>query len=210
LLLGIGVSLGLGFVTLYLLIVQEILNLSLLSVSGLGPLFSWLESNFGYSLVLFTVTFMLYLYSLGQLKQRIDGGRPPEEVAQMEHLTDVWTGLFFGIGVIWTAIGMRAALLHALGNTGAGQEPDAFAMLQRLVEGGILTALSTTILGGAGGYLMRLVKTFYVGVRLSRFYDEQERYQGRKVEALLTEISSQGRRTAAATGTPSGSPGESS
>jgi len=186
LLLGIGVSLGLGFVTLYLLIVQEILNLSLLSVSGLGPLFSWLESNFGYSLVLFTVTFMLYLYSLGQLKQRIDGGRPPEEVAQMEHLTDVWTGLFFGIGVIWTAIGMR------------------------LVEGGILTALSTTILGGAGGYLMRLVKTFYVGVRLSRFYDEQERYQGRKVEALLTEISSQGRRTAAATGTPSGSPGESS
>jgi len=203
------VSLGLGFVALYLLIVQEILGLSLLSISGLGPLFSWLESNFGYSLVPFAVTFMLYLYCLRQLKQRIGGGRPSEEVAQMEHLTDVWTGLFFGIGVIWTAIGMRAALLHALGTTGAGQEPDAFAMLQRLVEGGILTALSTTILGGAGGYLMRLLKTFYVGVHLSRFYDEQERHQGRKVEALLAEISSQGRRTMAATETPAGSPGES-
>jgi len=32
LLLGIGVSLGLGFVALYLLIVQEILGLSLLSI----------------------------------------------------------------------------------------------------------------------------------------------------------------------------------
>ena len=202
-------SLGLGLVAISLLVVQEILDLSLLSVSGLGPLFSWLESNFGYSLVPFAVTFMLYLYSLGQLKQRIGEGRPPEEVAQMEHLTDVWTSLFFGIGVIWTAIGMRAALLHALGNAGTGQEPDAFAMLQRLVEGGILTALSTTILGGGGGYLMRLLKTFYVGVHISRFYDEQDRHQGRKVEALLTEISSQGRRTAASSGIPSGSPGES-
>ena len=36
-------------------------------------------------------------------------------MVQLDHLTDIWTTLFFGTGVIWTAIGMRSALIFALG-----------------------------------------------------------------------------------------------
>ncbi len=44
------------------------------------------------------------------------------------------------------------------------------AMLQRLVEGGILLALSTTIVGGTGGYLMRTGKYLLCGEALSALY----------------------------------------
>ena len=37
-----------------------------------------------------------------------------EEIANQEHWVDLWISLFFGIGVVWTAIGMRGALLSAL------------------------------------------------------------------------------------------------
>jgi hypothetical protein len=50
---------------------------------------------------------------------------------------------------------------------GAGQ---ALAVLQRLVDGGILLALSTTIVGGIGGYLMRTLKSLLLGARLNALY----------------------------------------
>ncbi|MCW8887208.1 MAG: hypothetical protein OQK12_18425, partial [Motiliproteus sp.] len=109
--------------------------------------------------------------TLYQLKQQIAEQRPLEQVAQLDHLCDLWTGLFFGIGVIWTAIGMRSALIYALGDPEATASAGAFNLLRNLVEGGILIALSTTIFGGIGGYLMRVVKTVAVGNQLRSYYN---------------------------------------
>jgi hypothetical protein len=61
-------------------------------------------------------------------------------------------------------------------------------VLQRLVDGGILTALSTTILGGVGGYLMRVTKGLYLGARLNRYYEAQDQGQSARVEHLLRGI----------------------
>ena len=83
---------------------------------------------------------------------------------------------------------MRGALLHALGDPGVAAQAGAFNVLQRLVDGGILTALSTTILGGIGGYLMRVAKGLYLGARLNRYYGEQDRGQTSRVEHLLRDI----------------------
>ncbi len=38
------------------------------------------------------------------------------EVIRAEQMVDLCITLFFGIGVIWTAIGMRSALLYSLGD----------------------------------------------------------------------------------------------
>jgi len=61
-------------------------------------------------------------------------------------------------------------------------------VLQRLVDGGILTALTTTIVGGIGGYMMRVTKSSLLGTRLSRYYEEHEQHHANRVEALLGEI----------------------
>jgi hypothetical protein len=122
------------------------------------------------------------------LQRGLDGNAPQDEISQLEHLNDVWTSLFFGIGVIWTAIGMRSALLYALGDPGVATQDGATAVLQRLVEGGILTALTTTIVGGVGGYVMRVLKSSLLGTRLSRFYEEHEQGHANRVEALLSDI----------------------
>ena len=76
---------------------------------------------------------------VAHLRDALAEGAPARELAQAEQLVDVWTSLFFGVGVIWTAIGMRAALLEAIGPGSAGG--DWAAMLARLVDGGILLSL---------------------------------------------------------------------
>ena len=83
--------------------------------------------------------------------------------------------MFFGTGVIWTAIGMRSALIFALGDRDAALQQGAFAMLERMIDGGILLALSTTIFGGVGGYIMRVYKTVILGTQLQQHYDTAAR-----------------------------------
>jgi hypothetical protein len=56
------------------------------------------------------------------------------------------------------------------------------------VDGGILTALTTTIVGGIGGYMMRVIKSSYLGTKLSRYYEEQEQHHAARVEQLLHDI----------------------
>ena len=75
-----------------------------------------------------------------------------------------------------------------LGDPGVATQDGATAVLQRLVEGGILTALTTTIVGGVGGYVMRVLKSSLLGTRLSRFYEEHEQGHANRVEALLRDI----------------------
>jgi hypothetical protein len=64
----------------------------------------------------------------------------------------------------------------------------AFAILSRLVDGGILTALTTTIVGGVGGYLMRVIKSSWLGTRLNRYYEQQDQRHATQVEHLLRDI----------------------
>jgi hypothetical protein len=188
LLLGMVLSFIAGLVVVYLLTVLEIISVAVLEVPRVQMLMEWSRRNLGLSILPFGITLGLYLHSLRALRQRLDDNRPLDEISQLEHLNDVWTSLFFGIGVIWTAIGMRSALLYALGDPGMAAEAGAYAMLQRLVDGGILTALTTTIVGGVGGYLMRVVKSSLLGTRLSRYYEAQEQHHASRVEALLSDI----------------------
>jgi hypothetical protein len=57
-----------------------------------------------------------------------------------------------------------------------------------MVDGGILTALTTTIVGGVGGYMMRVIKSSYLGTRLSGYYEQMEQRHTERVEHLLREI----------------------
>ena len=59
-------------------------------------------------------------------------------VAKLEHDIQLSTQLMVGVGVIFTAIGMRGALVHALSDPTAAATEGAFGILQRLVDGGIL------------------------------------------------------------------------
>lgn len=188
LLLGALLSLVVGTITVYFLATLDVVSIRLLDTPRIQVLSGWVTRNLGLSIVPFGVTLALYINSLQRLAWHIDNGSPLDEVAQFEHLTDVWTSLFFGIGVIWTAIGMRSALLFALGDPEVTTDLGAFAVLQRLVDGGILTALTTTILGGIGGYLMRVTKSFFLGAKLSRYYEAQEQRQSARVEQLLEDI----------------------
>jgi hypothetical protein len=177
-----------GLMAVYLAIALDVVSVSLIQPLPLQALTEWVRRNLGLSVIPFGLTVGFYLHSLQGLAQRLDGDRPQDEVAQFEHLTEVWTSLFFGVGVIWTAIGMRAALLHALGDPGVALEAGAFVVLQRLVDGGVLTALTTTIVGGIGGYLMRVSKSFFLGARLSRYYEQQDRHNAQRIEGILREI----------------------
>ena len=109
--------------------------------------------------------------NLSRLHQLLDRGSTLREAVELDQLLDVWIHLFVGIGVIWTAVGMRSALQSALGDPGEALVDTAGSVLQKLVDGGILLALTTTIVGAMGGYLMRLAKTMMVGAQLHTFYD---------------------------------------
>jgi len=188
LLLGMTLSLIAGLLVVYLLTVLGIISVAVLEIPRLQLLIEWSRRNLGLSILPFGITFGLYIHSLRALRQRLDDNRPLDEISQLEHLNDVWTSLFFGIGVIWTAIGMRSALLYALGDPDVAAQVGAYAVLQRLVDGGILTALTTTIVGGVGGYLMRVIKSSLLGTRLSRYYEAQEQHHASRIEALLSDI----------------------
>jgi hypothetical protein len=187
-LLGMVLSLMTGLVGVYLLIALDIVSVSVVDTPVLQTVSEWTRRNLGLSVLPFAITLGLYVHSLRTLARRLDDSAPQNEIGQLEHLTDIWTSLFFGIGVIWTAIGMRSALLFALGDPVAAAQSGAFAILTRLVDGGILTALTTTIVGGVGGYLMRVIKSSYLGTRLSRYYEEQEQRHAARVEHLLRDI----------------------
>ena len=160
---------------LYILRRSELVSFSVDRGSVVRPWLDWAYSNLGLSIPVFAVVLIAYFLSLSRLRSYLDNGRPITEIVQLDHLTDIWTTLFFGTGVIWTAIGMRSALIFALGNSDTVIQLGAFAMLERMVDGGILLALSTTIFGGIGGYMMRIYKAMTLGTLLQQKYDQAAR-----------------------------------
>ncbi|MEM8661846.1 MAG: hypothetical protein AAGF35_13255 [Pseudomonadota bacterium] len=139
----------------------------------------------------FALVFAVYCYQLYQLHQRFQVAKPDmQRVVHHEQLLDLCANLFFGIGVIWTAIGMRDALLFALGDPSSAAAQGAFTVLQRMVDGGILLALSTTIVGGVGGYLMRIVKSVSLGRAMNNLYMDAAEQPGKDNLAILRRIES--------------------
>ena len=150
----------------------------------------WIYDNLGASLPVFAILLLVYCLSLARLRDYLRRDLPVEKIVQMDQLTDTWTTLFFGTGVIWTAIGMRSALIFALGDPDSTLQEGAFAVLKRLVDGGILLALSTTIFGGVGGYLMRVYKSIALGSALQQRYDRAARIDTSRMNETLHRIES--------------------
>ncbi len=159
--------------------------------SGMGSPSEWLHwayINLGSSIPVFAVLLIAFFFTLGRLRRMLEQDRPVNQIVQFDHLTDIWTTLFFGTGVIWTAIGMRSALIFALGDRDEALSQGAFAMLERMIDGGILLALSTTIFGGVGGYLMRVYKTVSLGAELQQCYDRAARADTSEMRESLQRI----------------------
>ena len=157
-------------------------------VSSPGDWLHWAYLNLGLSIPVFAGLLLAYFITLGRLRRALETSKPINQVVQLDHLTDIWTTLFFGTGVIWTAIGMRSALIYALGDRDAAMAEGAFAMLERMIDGGILLALSTTIFGGIGGYLMRVYKTIALGAALQQQYDRAARADTSEMRESLQHI----------------------
>ena len=184
---GLGSLVG-GGAALYVLSRMQLIHFSDTAISRPGEWLHWAYLNLGSSIPVFALLLLAYFVTLGRLRAAVRADRPINYVVQLDHLTDIWTTLFFGTGVIWTAIGMRSALIFALGDRDAALQQGAFAMLERMIDGGILLALSTTIFGGVGGYLMRVYKTITLGAELQQRYDEAARADTSEMRASLQRI----------------------
>ena len=134
--------------------------------------FVWIMENLRHSVYAFLTVLVLFVVLVDKLQHLLEVQAPLAQISQVEYLADLCTSLFFGIGVIWTAIGMRSALISGLGGLDGAQAASvgAFEILNKLVNGGILLALSTTIVGGVGGYLMRIYKSVLAGGALRKRY----------------------------------------
>lgn len=184
---AVGSLLGAASV-LYLLSRQDLVSFTNGVLPDPAGWMAWVYANLGSSLPVFAALLIAWLITLGRLQARLQGEHPIERIVQLDHLADTWTTLFFGTGVIWTAIGMRSALVFALSEPEATVQEGAFAVLERLVDGGILLALSTTIFGGIGGYLMRIYKSIALGAQLQERYDRAARVDTARMSDALHRI----------------------
>jgi len=182
-----GTLLG-GAALLYSLARFGVIRLHDTVISAPGDWLAWAYTNLGSSIPVFAGLLLAFFVTLGRLGRCLDDEQPVDKVVQLDQLTEIWTTLFFGTGVIWTAIGMRSALIFALGDRDVALQEGAFAMLERMIDGGILLALSTTIFGGIGGYLMRVYKTVTLGSRLQQRYDRAARADTSEMRESLQRI----------------------
>jgi hypothetical protein len=184
---ALGTLVG-GAAGLYVLSRMGVIYFDDTVISNPGAWLQWAYTNLGLSIPVFALLLLAYFVTLGRLRNALELAKPINQVVQLDHLTDIWTTLFFGTGVIWTAIGMRSALIFALGDRDAAMAQGAFAMLERMIDGGILLALSTTIFGGIGGYLMRVYKTITLGAQLQHEYDKAARADTSEMRQSLQRI----------------------
>ena len=184
---AIGTFVG-GGALLYVLSRYNVIAFTDDKVPSLGGWLDWAYMNLGSSIPVFAGLLLAFFFTLGRLRRLITHEGRIDRIVQLDQLTDIWTTLFFGTGVIWTAIGMRSALIYALGDPDASIKQGAFAILERMVEGGILLALSTTIFGGIGGYLMRVYKAIALGTQLQARYDSEAREDASHMRNSLERI----------------------
>lgn len=184
---AVGTLIG-GSALLYVLSRYQFVVFSDDRLPNISGWLEWAYVNLGSSIPVFALLLLAFFVSLSRLRSLLENDRPIDKVVQLDHLTDIWTTLFFGTGVIWTAIGMRSALIFALGDPESTVQLGAFAILERMVDGGILLALSTTIFGGIGGYLMRVYKAVALGSALQQHYDRAARVDTASMRNSLQRI----------------------
>jgi len=137
--------------------------------------FNLITDYLGFSILFFVPVAIGYLIFFILLKQSLEiEDLTPKDIENIRFYNgglEMFITLFFAIGVIFTAWGMQNALVKALGNINKTEAAQlgAWGILQRLVDNGILIALWTTIVGGAGGYCMRIIKYIGLGKSLTRF-----------------------------------------
>jgi hypothetical protein len=157
-----------------------------------GGLGAWVETNLGSSWIPFSVIGILYGTSLLGARQRLRAwSDAPHGWTSSVGTLQLWSSTFFGIGVLWTAVGMRGAMIYSLGDLGpAGPAgTTAFELMNRLVNGGVLTALTTTIVGGAGSYLMNVLTQLYVVLPSQRTAARLRAIEVRRLHQALERIS---------------------
>ncbi len=159
--------------------------------------FKLLKDYLGYSILFFVPTFLGYCYYFIRLRSSLQvepgtatGRLGMEAVRYYSVGMDVFVTLFFAIGVLFTAWGLQNALVSALGgvNKMEASRLGAWGILRRLVDNGILIALWTTIVAGAGGYLMRLAKYLFLGSDLNRVAMLSQKEERVEMVALLESI----------------------
>ncbi len=187
-LIGLSGTLVGGVTLVYVLARAQLIQTDNAAMTQATVWLEWVYANLGLSIPVFAILLVAFLVTVARLRQHVDKNSGVNQIVQLDHLSDIWITLFFGTGVIWTAIGMRSALIFALGDRDAAMSQGAFAMLERMINGGILLALSTTIFGGIGGYLMRVYKTVSLGSDLQHCYDRAARADTSEMRASLHRI----------------------
>ncbi|HBK78563.1 MAG TPA: hypothetical protein DDZ83_02575 [Nitrospinae bacterium] len=146
-------------------------------------------SILGTSVVFFFLDLCLYFYSLGQIRKSLDK-KDAENSSYWYRMNDLSINIFLGIGVIYTAIGMQSGLNASLGNLTQETAKDigAWGILNRMVRGGIIMALTTTIVGGVGGYIMRLLRHLTLGRLIEKARKWNRETRDREILSVLHEI----------------------
>lgn len=150
---------------------------------------AWTERNLGASIGAFLLVGILYVRALCVARGRIRRG-DLTGVMRAAGSLQLWSTSFFGLGVLWTTIGMRDALLFSLGDFGMHGPTGitAYELMYRLVEGGVLTALTTTIVGGAGAYFMNVITHVAVQLPAHTLHATQQRDEYARVMQLLDTL----------------------
>ncbi len=151
---------------------------------------NWLALNLGYSAPLFCVALLFVIHSMACLLEELGKDKCcSSRTFHLEHRVDIGISLLFGIGVLFTAIGIRDALTTAI--DGEAAAINGGEVLALLVNGGILSAMTTTVVGGALGYSLRVIKVLATGEKLEKVHARMMGEGLQKQEALLQCISSQ-------------------
>lgn len=158
-----------------------------LSAGWLVHPFATLYRHLRLSVVPFGCLFMLYFFLIHKIRKNLGNAETNlSDLTFYDRLLNITISMFFGVGVIWTAVGMESALVQALDGVGHGSEAvglSASGLLERLVNGGLLLALSTTIFGGVFGYLFRLLKVVLLGRAWDKFILQEDRTNGQACSA---------------------------
>ena len=151
---------------------------------------NWLALNLGYSAPLFCVALLFVIHSMACLLEELGKDKCcSSRTFHLEHRVDIGISLLFGIGVLFTAIGIRDALTAAI--DGEAAAINGGEVLALLVNGGILSAMTTTVVGGALGYSLRVIKVLATGEKLEKVHARMMGEGLQKQEALLQCISNQ-------------------
>lgn len=166
-----------------------ILSVAFGSVDQIHGMTAWLSVNLGLSAPLFAALTIMGWSYLESLKQALNADMKAEaQITHLEQRIDLVVALLFGVGVLYTAVGLRGALVQAIDGP---TEQSASGMLTALVNGGILSAMTSTVVGGVLGYGLRMLKLFRVGHALERYYSEQASQAVERREKLLKDILSE-------------------